>query len=941
MSKLIFNLGLAIASTFLLVTISTKAQNTEPKEFLFTVESAPGFNPRSIAKQYRYLIFEVHSYERKRKKIYSARLKKGVVSSNYGWGAPISYSYYDSGEPTYNNTPNSSEIAARFLEKNTVRFTFENEKLVIENLDSLQSAFLTEINSFYPDPKKYPPHLNIKDFKISDILNYLRHIYIKFPDDIQNKGDMSLVDKAVYNYLNDVGPLQQVEITNIRGSKSMVLVPKSSPRIKYKRIGTFGGTVLRTFDLADKYTMQLEGTLRDQKNKTIDFQVEGFSRLDPAQKIQVKTDPNGNFSLFLEQDFPVTINASTGHQFYAEPGDFIQVSSNHSGDSLFFKGIGADNNEYLQKELKLEKFPKIDYSLREKAQSDWFKKIDKIANDYFVMLKNYSSVLSPRFYESKYLNYYYGKVNAKLDQIFSWVEYYSTNGPAPRKYEGLDTIPDQYQSFIFNRELNRYFGNKLMLQFEKTRGFTYLSNGSGNHKSYPTPIEKLQLAASGNSGKIFRDYMEFTAPGIYNSNKPDEIRALEEIVQQHFDNTHFQTRLKILRKDFYFFETGNLFPSVGFIDINRKEIYLSEHQGKVIYMMLWRNDALTLDKQWTEYQQLIKTMKDQKVLFVNVGLEVDFDNWKKYVETMKLDGLNLFIDRNSDDFRKYFQGLKSRHYMLIDSSGKIVNNNGPDPSVANVLISENMAPTYREEILLGILILFVTGALVTALVWLISRTRRNRKMKFEALLNRLRETELKAIKAQMNPHFLFNSLNSIQNLINQQNVELANQYLSKFARLLRAVLQHSEKEFIPLADELETMNLYIQLEKLRFNFDYQLEIDPRIDLYNTYMPPLLMQPFIENAILHGLQPKEGEKQLFISVHEKDSLIICKIIDNGAGRAAASLKIKDHHGMGNKLSLERIDLLNQKNKSNFKLTIDDGEPDAGGTQVTISFANNLM
>ena len=339
--------------------------------------------------------------------------------------------------------------------------------------------------------------------------------------------------------------------------------------------------------------------------------------------------------------------------------------------------------------------------------------------------------------------------------------------------------------------------------------------------------------------------------------------------------------------------------------------------------------------------QLAKKMSRESVAFVVIGMEPDFDKWKKYVEAMNLQGTNLFINRNTDDFKTYLGNIGSRQFMLIDNNGKVVNVSGPGPFEANLLVNQDNKSSIREDILLKILVAVVLVLVLGALTWLAGQIRRQRKAKINDLLNRLRETELKAIKAQMNPHFLFNSLNSIQNLINQNEIQPANQYLSRFARLLRSVLQYSEKELIPLSDELETTKLYIQLEKLRFDFEYELQVNPELDIYNSYVPPLLMQPFIENAILHGLQPKQGDKHLIISVEEQGSQLFFRIIDNGVGRKNVSNDTNNHSGMGNKLSRERIDLLNQKNKGNFSLLIEDGAVVSGGTCVTLSFANNLM
>jgi sensor histidine kinase YesM len=154
--------------------------------------------------------------------------------------------------------------------------------------------------------------------------------------------------------------------------------------------------------------------------------------------------------------------------------------------------------------------------------------------------------------------------------------------------------------------------------------------------------------------------------------------------------------------------------------------------------------------------------------------------------------------------------------------------------------------------------------------------------------NQIRELEMKALKAQMNPHFIHNALNSIQSLILNNQSTRASHYISKFAKLLRQVLENADKNLITLDKELYSLQLYVDLEKLRMNMDidYSEQVDENILASEIKIPPLILQPFVENALWHGLSRKDGDKKITVTITEKESWIICEITDNGIGRKKA-------------------------------------------------------
>ena len=178
------------------------------------------------------------------------------------------------------------------------------------------------------------------------------------------------------------------------------------------------------------------------------------------------------------------------------------------------------------------------------------------------------------------------------------------------------------------------------------------------------------------------------------------------------------------------------------------------------------------------------------------------------------------------------------------------------------------------------------------------------------------QLEMKALRAQINPHFIFNSMNSINSMILVDDSENASRYLTKFSKLVRLILENSEHSTVSLKDELEMLETYIQLEAKRFDgkIHHEFSIDEAIDQETTKVPSMVLQPFIENAIWHGLRHKQEDGVIKIIVNEQEDQLKCIIEDNGIGREKAlSLKEKKlhrHKSMGLKLTEERLKLLNK-------------------------------
>jgi len=213
------------------------------------------------------------------------------------------------------------------------------------------------------------------------------------------------------------------------------------------------------------------------------------------------------------------------------------------------------------------------------------------------------------------------------------------------------------------------------------------------------------------------------------------------------------------------------------------------------------------------------------------------------------------------------------------------------------------------------------------------------------------QLRMQAVQAQMNPHFLFNSLTAIKNYIIKNNQKDAVVYLTRFAKLLRMILENAKRQEISLKKEIELLKLYVEIENIRFKnaIDFQFIVDKYVDTSSIKVPPLIFQAFIENAIWHGLSPKKGDKRLSFKAENDGEFIKIEIEDNGIGRAKA-LEISNRksltiprESLGIKLTIERLEIYTQALQAKYKIDfIDlyDENEEAVGTKIVIHIPKNM-
>lgn len=255
-----------------------------------------------------------------------------------------------------------------------------------------------------------------------------------------------------------------------------------------------------------------------------------------------------------------------------------------------------------------------------------------------------------------------------------------------------------------------------------------------------------------------------------------------------------------------------------------------------------------------------------------------------------------------------------------------------------------------EKTWFKILLVVVFLLCMSLLVAYIARRIRRQEERKTATARRIRELEQLALKAQMNPHFIFNSLNSIQHYVMDKDIEGANKFISSFSRLIRQTLDFSSKQLISLEAEISYLSTYLELENMRFenNISWSITISPGVYPAEVYIPPMIFQPFIENSLRHGIRNRRDKNgKITIGITKENNYLVCILEDNGIGRKAAkqlksNLSI-EYQSKGMSLTTDRIAMLNKDNDNRIGVRIDDQEDGNGnslGTRVTVSFPIGL-
>ncbi|MDQ3111108.1 MAG: histidine kinase [Bacteroidota bacterium] len=351
------------------------------------------------------------------------------------------------------------------------------------------------------------------------------------------------------------------------------------------------------------------------------------------------------------------------------------------------------------------------------------------------------------------------------------------------------------------------------------------------------------------------------------------------------------------------------------------------------------------------------TLSEMEQLGVYSREQIMIERWYHLVLTYDDKSVCFYVDGVLQDclaktFRSTFMASDS---VVVGNSANQKNNRFfagsiDDISIYNkVLSQEEITDLYEENdptrfypLLAGIMITVATIAIIV--VFLTRRFKRElaKEKEKNKVRSQMSEMEMKVIKAQMNPHFIFNAMNSIQQFILADDTKNANTYLVKFSRLLRKILESNTDEYITVDNEIDILTKYIEIESLRFQhaFSYEIIKDERCSGSTTRIPQMMIQPFIENAIWHGLLPKKTDKKLVITFEcISERLLSCTVDDNGVGRffSKPSESIAKKKSFGIQFTEQRLDLMKKEWGSECSVKITDktdAEGKSTGTQVII-------
>jgi len=605
----------------------------------------------------------------------------------------------------------------------------------------------------------------------------------------------------------------------------------------------------------------------------------------------------------------------SGLKFVVEPGDNINVVINYDKldqygrVSVNFSGSGGANNNLLRSRDLFEPYKK----------SFKLPLVEGLSNEDLIMKDNLSSLneakdtLSNGYYsllrsDIRFENLVMKHSLIRASLYGSEIDIDEKRASARKHYSYLDNLTLRPE-YLNSRDFRHYLGFYL----------EYLNRIiTGKDIPYQQGEKSYWLAKAVFDEEILKAFLyerlafKMETPYFFNNEKSQYLEFSER-----FPDTPESFRLTKLYKKHFSVSNGQLAPELELVNSTGRKKDLSDLRGKVIILasgQAWLNVR--------QYEQKIDRIESLHKRFgkdlVMIALDLQYREsspLSKYIDYY------ISEDQNSQNLLAYKFFRMPRYIFIIGKNGMIDNCvydlYMPEEAIS-ALISEKYSIITRlkraaERHIVGVVIFFSVLISLVLILLLISKLRQRR----QELIQRQLNSELKALRSQLNPHFLFNSLNSIQNFINKSDAKTANLHLTKFALLMRRIIELSEKESTTLKEELDFNKTYVELEQLRYGFTFNLDINKSVDIYSTEIPSMIIQPFVENAIVHCMAElgEKGELSIFVDA-EGDSKIYIGITDNGKGFPSDTNK-----GFGLKSSRERIDLLNSQNKEKIELNIE--------------------
>ncbi|TDR21036.1 two component regulator with propeller domain [Flavobacterium cheniae] len=521
------------------------------------------------------------------------------------------------------------------------------------------------------------------------------------------------------------------------------------------------------------------------------------------------------------------------------------------------------------------------------------------------------------------------------DKKSKWDSLHNKNLNAPSNFNESALIKSNGKSTAFNPENNCiYYATNMGLKFVNSNGVNEIK--FQNKTLYVTNLQsyKNTVYALSTSEELYK---------IDSKNTVTKVSIFEKHLKERF------TKFKIQENSIFIFTTNGIIEynliknnyrkilpltsdlEVTDVAIVKDQIYFATSKG-IIVKNKFKN------KEFTKPELIINEIKVNGILYKENNLsELEYN---QNDITVNFSVLSFIPNEKKSVLYKINDGNWNR--LDADNKNLILSSLSPGDYNLFLKIDANYEtkikqidfkinkPFWLNTFFLIYMSLIIIALLYTFYKYQIQKIEKKNQLLLDKvnLEKNLNQSKLKAIKSQMNPHFFYNALNTIQSYILSNDKKQAVSYLSKFSTLTRTILEMSEKENITLSEEIKTLGLYLDIEKARFDedFSYEINIAYGIDIENIKIPSMLLQPYVENAVKHGLLHKKGEKKLTIDFERIFDSLKITIDDNGIGRQKSAelnaIKNKDHLSFATEAMQNRIALLNQYKQKNIAINFDD-------------------
>jgi tetratricopeptide (TPR) repeat protein len=578
------------------------------------------------------------------------------------------------------------------------------------------------------------------------------------------------------------------------------------------------------------------------------------------------------------------------------------AKEDHFNEGKSYLLLGEINESIQEWKLALDNYSNAYQKLTQGETQDR-KKLSKVisAEDEFLELKKALTGL--------------GDTNFKLGQFDQALKYYQellTTNLSPEQKAGCQLsisevyygMKDYDQALKVLDETNDFSKNKnsfLSIRIQNQRAKIYLQQNQldKTQKLYFNSLDDMRAGQSAPSAAVQQSTQE----------------TKEEIADALKGQKNYDAEINLRRQSIeYNVETENL-PEVA-----RDKVAISESlaaKGEI-------TEALKEAEEASVIADTINNPKEQANAYLSLaGL-------------YEKNGRNI---QALSAYKKYSLAVAKREALtqerLTEKSELIQKQQDIEQLSKDVSIGQREAQihdqtVFRQQLIIYGLLLIIFVIAVAA--YFIYRSAQESKIANQMLA-------LKSLRSQMNPHFIFNALNSVNHFIARQDERTANKFLSEFSQLMRLVLENSQEDFIPLSKEQEILSLYLKLEHYRFRdkFDYEINLEESISIDSIEVPPMLIQPYIENAVWHGLRYKETKGKLSLNIFQENNFLVVEVADDGIGRKrSGELKTENqrkHNSTGLKNIQDRLQIINKVYKANYKVVIDDLAENAG-TRVRI-------